>query len=159
MRILLDTAEWRAPKLNLQNVGAKLKRSMPRSLAVRAFIALLATRKLVMVMRRGHRPELLNVQQRTLAVAELKRLVPPPRPRELGGERIGTEAYERFLSVVARPLVQIWPRLPPKPKGLLHRQHRTCAPAHLRTSSPLHLCVSAPLPLCISRSGGPSVPR
>jgi hypothetical protein len=83
----------------------KLKlRSVPKSLAVRAVIALLATRKLVTAMR-GRRPETLSAQQRAVAVGELRRLVPAPRPRDLGGERIGTDTYERFLSVTARLLV------------------------------------------------------
>ena len=81
-------------------------RCLPKSLAVRAVIALLATRKLVTAMR-SRRPETLSVQQRAVAVGELRRLVPAPRPRELGGERIGTDTYERFLSVVARLLVQM----------------------------------------------------
>jgi len=79
-------------------------RSVPKSLAVRAVIALLATRKLVTAMR-GRRPETLSAQQRAVAVGELRRLVPAPRPRDLGGERIGTDTYERFLSVTARLLV------------------------------------------------------
>ena len=115
-------------------VGLRQLRSMPKSLAVRAVIALLATRKLV-AMVRVHRPERLSVQERALAVGELRRLVPPPRPRELGGERIGTDTYERFLSVVARPLVQKRSRLRPKPKG-----RRLTAPGE---PAPLHLCASA----------------
>ena len=96
--------DWRRAPLVRMRV-LKL-RYLPKSLAVRAVIALLATRKLVTAMR-GRRPETLSVQQRAVAVGELRRLVPAPRPRELGGERIGTDTYERFLSVVARLLVQM----------------------------------------------------
>jgi hypothetical protein len=103
---------------------------VPKSLAVRAVIALLATRKLVTAMR-GRRPETLSVQQRALAVGELRRLVPAPRPRDLGGERIGTDTYERFLSVVewrperAAPMLEadlVW-RARVKP--------RACRPEHM----------------------------
>ena len=110
-------------------------RSVPKSLAVRAVIALLATRKLVTAMR-GRRPETLSVQQRALAVGELRRLVPAPRPRDLGGERIGTDTYERFLSVVARLLVQMSPHLQtPRAAGSF---------SGIVPPAPLHLCTSAP---------------
>jgi len=111
-------------------------RSVPKSLAVRAVIALLATRKLVTAMR-GRRPETLSVQQRALAVGELRRLVPAPRPRDLGGERIGTDTYERFLSVVARLLVQMSPHLLQTPRA-------AGSFSGIVPPAPLHLCTSAP---------------
>ena len=43
----------------------------------------------------------MSLKQKASAVAKLKALVPAPRPALLGGERLGTDAYERFLSVVA----------------------------------------------------------
>ena len=124
-------------------VGLRQLRSMPKSLAVRAVIALLATRKLV-AMVRVHRPERLSVQERALAVGELRRLVPPPRPRELGGERIGTDTYERFLSVVARLLVQMSSHLLQTPWA---------------AGSFSGIAPPAPLHLCASRSGDLSAPR
>ena len=130
----------RAHKMRMKEL--KL-RSVPKSLAVRAVIALLATRKLVTAMR-GRRPETLSVQQRALAVGELRRLVPAPRPRDLGGERIGTDTYERFLSVVARLLVQMSPHLLQTPRA---------------AGSFSGIAPPAPLHLCASRSGDLSVPR
>lgn len=105
--------------------------------AWRYVAVLLATHRLAM-RRKGRRSSssLLSDKQRAKAVAELKALVPPPRPRLLAGERLDNEAYERFLSVAgwdaerAAPLLEadiIW-RKRVKPRGCRpHDMPRLCA--------------------------------
>ena len=66
----------------------------------RYVVALLAAHRLAL-RRRGRRSSsLVSAKQRAAAVAELKALVPPPRARLLAGERLDSDSYERFLSVV-----------------------------------------------------------
>ena len=108
----------------------KLLRFLPTPLAVRVVIALLATRRLVTAVR-GRRPQNLSAQQRAAAVVELRRLVPAPRPKSLGGERIGTDTYERFLSVVEWQPERAAPMLKADLVWRARVKPRACRPEHI----------------------------
>ena len=108
----------------------KLLRFLPRPLAIRVVIALLATRRLVTAVR-GRRPQNLSAQQRAAAVVELRRLVPAPRPKSLGGERIGTDTYERFLSVVEWQPERAAPMLKADLVWRARVKPRACRPEHI----------------------------
>ena len=58
-----------------------------------------AVRKVYVRIRCGRRRGRVSDTQRRHAVHELMRLAPAPEPRLLGGERIDTHTYCRFLSV------------------------------------------------------------
>ena len=102
---------------------------LPKSVWLRGLLTILAARKLTAVVRRGRGR--VSSAQRAKAVNELKKLVPPPRPRALGGERIGTDTYERFLSVVEWKPERAAPLLEADLVWRARVQPRACRPQDL----------------------------
>ena len=102
---------------------------LPKSVWLRGLLTILAARKLTAVVRRGRGR--VSSAQRAKAVNELKKLVPPPRPRALGGERIGTHTYERFLSVVEWKPERAAPLLEADLVWRARVQPRACRPQDL----------------------------
>ena len=75
-----------------------LLQQLNRPLVLRAAL-LFAVRNVYVRIRCGRRRGRVSDTQRRHAVDELMRLAPAPEPRLLGGERIDTHTYCRFLSV------------------------------------------------------------
>mmetsp|Transcript_15399 Transcript_15399/g.32580 ORF Transcript_15399/g.32580 Transcript_15399/m.32580 type:complete len:313 (-) Transcript_15399:93-1031(-) len=93
----------------------QMKRRMNRKTALLLSITLLAHTTIHPTIAHAARFNInINSKQqtkRTAAIEELKRLIPPPSPRDLGGEEADDEAYARFLSVSEWDPVKAAPKL------------------------------------------------
>jgi hypothetical protein len=84
---------------SVSDEGAAMRVPVLPSSWVRPLIALLAASSVKRVSRRLRRGRSVSSKVRQSAVAELKQLVPPISPTLLGGEKIDSSVYSRFLSV------------------------------------------------------------